>query len=372
MFRIGVLTVFCFIGIVAGFVACDSSDLEGIHFDRGPMLNNIGNNIIIPAYENMLASSEALSTAATSFTTTPDAASLNTLREIFFNTYKAWQYCAPYEFGPAEAIYLRSSVNTYPTNKSEINSNIGSGTYDFNSISSVDAKGLPALDYLLYGLAETDEAILAFYTTDSNASKYKQYILDLVADINARVSTVYEGWIETGGNYISAFVSKTGNDVGSSSGILVNSMNQYYERDLRDLKIGYPVGIRSLGVPLPNYCEALYSKNSIALANESLIAMQNLFLGFSDENGIGFDDYLVAVGAQYNNKTLAEAIDEQFTTTINKVTLIPEPFSQTVENAGVETDDAAYVELQKLAVLLKAEMPSKLGILITYQDNDGD
>jgi len=34
--------------------------------------------------------------------------------------------------------------------------------------------------------------------------------------------------------------------------------------------------------------------------------------------------------------------------------------------------DAAYVELQKQVVLFKTDMPSSLGVLITYQDNDGD
>ena len=34
--------------------------------------------------------------------------------------------------------------------------------------------------------------------------------------------------------------------------------------------------------------------------------------------------------------------------------------------------EAAYAELQKLIVLFKVDMPSRLGVLITYQDNDGD
>ena len=31
-----------------------------------------------------------------------------------------------------------------------------------------------------------------------------------------------------------------------------------------------------------------------------------------------------------------------------------------------------YSEIQKLIVYWKVDMPSRLGVLITYQDNDGD
>ncbi len=50
---------------------------------------------------------------------------------------------------------------------------------------------------------------------------------------------------------------------------------------------------------------------------------------------------------------------------------IPDPFSATIQvNAGPA--DAIYAISQQLVVLLKTDMPSALGVLITYGDNDGD
>ncbi|MEM9022133.1 MAG: hypothetical protein AAGB22_00230, partial [Bacteroidota bacterium] len=50
---------------------------------------------------------------------------------------------------------------------------------------------------------------------------------------------------------------------------------------------------------------------------------------------------------------------------------LPDPLSGTIESSQ-GTVEQVYQEMQQLVVLFKVDMPSQLGILITYQDNDGD
>ena len=50
---------------------------------------------------------------------------------------------------------------------------------------------------------------------------------------------------------------------------------------------------------------------------------------------------------------------------------IPAPLSIAVDQYKTEVD-AAYLEIQKNVIMLKTDMPSAMGVLITYQDNDGD
>jgi uncharacterized protein len=73
----------------------------------------------------------------------------------------------------------------------------------------------------------------------------------------------------------------------------------------------------------------------------------------------------------YGNETLNSAINKQFALAFSKLNSIPGNISQQVL-ANPNAVDAAYVELVKLLVLLKTDLPSSLGVVITYQDGDGD
>lgn len=364
----GAVRIWCVVGLVAATLSCEQADSPFVKYDRTELLQNIGNTIIISSYTELQSAINELQVATLNFTEAPDAENLAAVRLKFSEAYLRWQHCGYYNFGPAEEIFLTSSVNTFPANKIEINANISSGTHNFSAASSADEKGFPALEYMVYGIAQTDEAILELYSTDEFAGNRMVYLADMVADMKLKVDAVVTQWSSTGGNYIAEFVSRTGTDVGSSTGMLINSLTQYFESDVRDKKIGIPLGIRSLGIPIPANCEALYSVQSIAMVNESLLALQQLFVG---GNGTGFDDYLEAINALYHGSPLSDVIEQQLQLAIEKVQLIPEPYAETVEN-NPDPASAAYQELQKLVVLLKTDLPSATGILITYQDNDGD
>jgi hypothetical protein len=175
--------------------------------------------------------------------------------------------------------------------------------------------------------------------------------------------------------YAASFPEADGVDVGSSLGKLINAINRYYERDLRDGKVGIPLGVRSLGIAQPERAEALYSGESRALAVAGLVAYENWLLGGADASAPdapGLDDYLDAVDAQYNGQPLSDEIRavlaEAQTSLRDGVTL---PLNEAVlAEAGAVQN--AYTSLQRLLVLIKVDLPSSLGILITYQDNDGD
>jgi predicted lipoprotein len=355
------------------FASCKKKDSqsEKPQYDRVSMLTNIGNNIVIPNYLAFHIQADKLDSAITDFNAAPDAIKLTNLQGIFKDTYRSWQVCTVFEFGPASDAFLNLNLNTFPTNVNDINSNIASGTYDLNAASNIDAKGFPGIDYLLFGSAADNNAILALYTSDANATNRKNYLAALSAEIKTKASTVYNAWIPTGGNYINTFLHASGTDNGSSVGYLVNQLSSSEEL-LKNYKIGIPNGEQSAGTPFPSKVEALYSGISVELAVLQLQSLQNLFLGKSSQgDGPGFDDYANFTGASFNGTILGTAINNQFNSAIAKLQAIPDPLSNSVSNNNA-TVHAAYLELQQLLVLLKSDMPAALGVLITYNDNDGD
>jgi hypothetical protein len=355
------------------FANCKKKDSqsEKPQYDRVTLLTNIGNSIVIPSYLAFHIQADKLDSAITDFNAAPDVTKLTNLQGIFKDAYRSWQLCTAFDLGPAGDVALSSNVNTFPCSVNDINSFIASGSYDLNITSNYDAKGFPAIDYLLFGSAADNNAIVALFTTDGNAGNRKIYLATLSNEIKTFASNIYNAWIPSGGNYINTFIHASGTDDGSSVGYLVNQISSSEEL-LKNYKIGIPNGEQSAGTPFPSKVEALYSGISVELAVLQLQSLQNLFLGKSSQgDGPGFDDYANFTGASFNGTILGTAINNQFSSAIAKLQAIPDPLSNSVSNDNA-TVHAAYLELQQLLILLKSDIPAALGVHITYNDNDGD
>ena len=348
--------------------ACSSSTSsdEKSNFDRAAMLENYGNNIILPAFESLQTSVDDLQVAAQDFETERTPQNLETLQEALKNARLAWQDVSPFQFGPSESVLLRASLNTYPVDTTKVSDRVSSGEYSFGTIDSRDAAGLPALGYLLHGVGDTNEEILAMYTTNTNAQNRLNYLIDNIAFIKEQVDTVTSEWQASGGDYIGMFLSEenAGTDVGSSLGMLINSYVRHYERFLRDGKIGIPAGVRSAGTPRPLAVEAYYGGYSVELSTANLQQVENIFTG---GNGRGLDDNLEAL----NTGDLSEEIQTKIDAVQAALEGLNDPLSQQIE----ENNDpvlTTFEDMQQVVTLVKADMTSILGITITYQDNDGD
>ena len=141
-------------------------------YDRTAMLENYADNYILPAYDAFNASCQDLHNAAVIFIFTTDQENLDALRIAWKNTLLIWQDVAFLELGPAANISLRSQVNLYPVDTNLIKDLIDQGSYDLQLPGNFVAKGFQSLDYLLYGIASTDAAILEYYQTTPQAKDF--------------------------------------------------------------------------------------------------------------------------------------------------------------------------------------------------------
>ena len=366
-----------FVAIFVCISGCDSGSSDGQEpgldpgFDRGEMLENLGNSVILPAYMAFQETVNTLHDATDTFVATPSDATLGALQDALKNTRLAWQEVALFQFGPAENLSLRGSLNTFPVDLDQVDANINSGTYVLGTIQNLDAGGFPALDYLVHGTGSTLSEIVDAFTTDANAPARVQYLQDNVDFIQSNVDAVVEEWLPEGGNYLAVFLSEErgGVDVGSSLGQLINALVLHYERFIRDGKIGIPAGVRSSGIPRPLATESRFGGYSRELAQSSMQALGRLYegTGMNGVDGVGIKENLESLDAA----TLANDISLALRDVENVLNGLSDPLS-----AQIETDtDAvlvAFTEMQNLVVLLKADMTSFLGITITFQDNDGD
>jgi predicted lipoprotein len=358
-------------------VACnkdktDPNDDNNNGYDRGAMLTNYADNYIVPAYSQMSNVLNMLKINADAFAAAPDADKLLTLQASWQMAYKMWQHVEMLEFGPEQTTALRMYMNIYPVTVSKINSNINSGTYNLDQFGNTDAQGFPALDYLLNGLAASNTAILAFYTSDGQATNRKQYLQAIVNKMIEKINAVRDAW--TGG-YRNTFVAATGTDVSSSLSLMTNAFVLHYERYLRSGKIGLPVGAMT-GTAAPQLTEAYYGPAlSKELALEGMEAINSFYEGKNFDgtaNGSGFKDYLAAIGTKdENDELMADLIAEE----VAQATTALSGLTTTIKDGVVNNRPTVlniYTEIQQVVPLFKVDMVSAFGISITYVDNDGD
>ena len=349
----------------------DVPPTEEPSFKRSDMLANFGNEIIVPAYVAFQETIKVLHDSGDVFSADPSIETLLSLQEALKTARLNWQDVALFQFGPAETFALRGALNTYPTNLDQINANMASGSYVLGTLENIAAGGFPALEYLLHGIGESSEDIVALFSTDIDAASRRAYLdanLDFVVE---NVNLVVNQWLPSEGNYLATFLSEdqAGVDVGSSLGQIVNAMVLHYERFIRDGKIGIPAGVRSSGVPRPKTTEAFYSGYSVELATRSIEALTRLYDGttYVGEEGVGLDENLEFL----ESAELASDILSVMEGVSNSIEGLSDPLSTQIES-DVNVVVSAFTEMQQLVVLLKADMTSILGITISFQDNDGD
>jgi predicted lipoprotein len=335
-------------------------------FDRNALLVNIADNIIIPAYEDFSSKMETLNIVGETFTKTPNQSNLEALRSSWFAAYKVWQHIEMFDIGKAEELQFKFYMNIYPVTVSDIEDNIASGSYDLNSVNNQDAQGFPALDYLLYGLADTDTAILEKYTNAENNDNYKIYITAVLNQMHTLTASVVSDFKTQKG----AFVASTENTATSSFNKLINDYIFYYEKGLRANKFGIPSGIFSK-TALPQKVEGRYKNNiSKELALEALIAVQSLFEGRHYNGlttGIGFKDYLIRL----ERIDIASLTLNQFKIATTQIQSLADSFAAQINSDNTEMT-RSYDELQKAVISLKVDMLQAFNINVDYVDADGD
>lgn len=324
-------------------------------FDKGAMLANYADNLIIPAYTGLQQQIEALETGINIFLNNPSATTQQALLPVFKTAYLQFEKVSVDQFGPAERVLFNNFLNTFPTDNAVIDGNINRGTYDLSANSAINQQGFPALDYLLFGPNVVQKL------TASNSANYKKYVQDVVARMKTLNSGVLNTWKTT---YRADFTGNTKSDAGSPIAFMINQFA--FEMDqMKGPRIGWPYGKQSGGTQYPQNTEGYRAGISVALAVENLTNLKAMFNGGG--NGKGMSDYLVAL----NKQQLSTDVLKQFDVAINSLKAVPDPLSTALVNNKTQLD-AAYREIQILLTLIKTDVASATGVRITYQDTDGD
>ncbi len=345
----------------------DSSSGNADNYDRAEMLANWADNIIIPAYTDFQVKLTNLQNSSDNFLNDNSSKNLLALRNDYLTANKTWQYVMMFSsLGKADELNISNWVNRYPTNNVSIESNIVSNDTDFNLPSTNTQQGFPALDYMLYGLADNDADILTKYSNEN----YKSYLSGLVARLINLNDAVLADW---NNGYRDVFVQSSGNTTTSSVNIMVNDYIFNYEKFFRTYKLGGPLGIFS-NVVRPQDVEAFYGMHSQELCLAALDGIEDFFYGksyTSNSNGESLKTYLEYLDAKTDGEALVPLITNQLQTARTKINELDSDFAKQLEtDTALATD--AFDEMQRMIIYFKIDMLSAFNIGTDYVDNDGD
>jgi predicted lipoprotein len=344
-----------FVSALFLITACNK-DKNKDEFDKAALLQNFADNIIQPRYADFKTKIDSLEILFVAFQSNPTEAKFEDLKAQWKACYLSFQRVKTFDFGPAMNIGFKGAIGTFPTDTTQISSNIAAGTYNLATATNADAVGLAALDFLFY---QTDA-----YLKITTSQFYSQYCLDVIQKMKAETDAVVNAWT----TFKSTFIASTGNESTSMFSMLVNDFCQDWE-EAKAAKLGIPLGKYSLGIQRPEYIEARYSGYSLPILKASLSSIAEIYsgIGTNGQDGIGFDDYLIALDKTTLNNTIKtkfQTIDGLFS-----------PFNSTLEIELTQNQTALenlFNAISEQVIFIKTDMTASFGILITYQDNDGD
>ena len=346
-------------------------------YDKLSLLTNLADNYIIPSLDAYKSKIITLNIHVDSFIENPNISNLTLLRTNWEEALLNWQDIGFLDFGPSEYILLRKQTNTFPIDTTELNNFITLADWNLDYASSYDSKGLQALDYLLFKPGYTDSELITYFQNKTNA---KNYLKAIAEDLNQNINYVTNQWVSYREDFINDFeVTQSNfstNSQGSSISNIINALCLHYEFYVRRGKVGLPLGVFNgfSQLELPELVECYYSGKSTQNLVRSINSLRKYVTGSSylnNDNGLGLDDYMDFVNAEQNTQQLSTVIDNQFLTIIDEVNNINGPLSEEIINNKSQITQT-YQELQQLVPYIKVDMTSALGVLITYQDNDGD
>jgi predicted lipoprotein len=323
-------------------------------FDRRAMLENLSQEVFLPAHQTLLAESQNLLAAAYAYEAEPGPETLQALQAAWRQTSLAWEACEWLRFG--RWMLYHGPIERLPADVEAVEALIaGADPLEAATVAGGGSsrKGLPVLEYLLFA----DEEALS-------QPRRLAYLLAVTETLAADVQALSDFW----GDYAREFAEADGAGavVRESLSMLTNQMAAEVER-LLQFKLGRPLGLLAEdGQARPELLEAPYSGHSLPQIQANLAALKLAFMG---GEGLGLDDYLVFLGAG----ALAEAIEAQFDQALGLAAEFAAqgPLEELILQAPDEVE-RLYEAIQGLMVLVRVDMAGQLGVTITFNDNDGD
>jgi predicted lipoprotein len=322
----------------------------------------------------------------------PDAGKQEAARAAFHRAMDVWQVAEVMQVGPAArrafagGADIRDNLYSWPlVSRCAVEEQLVSKGYESPDFGStlVNRRGLFPLEYLLfYEGADTACAsnspivsggTWAALSAEERAARKRAYAAVLAADVHRRATQLVQAWSPEQGGFVRTLaMAGPDNTVYPTTQKGLNALSDalfYVESEVKDRKLAPPLGLRDCeSDTCPELVESLFAGRSKANLRANLVGFRRLVEGCgTDYAGTGFDDVMVAAGAE----PLAVTLRERVVAAQAAVEAVEEADLRQALVQDKASVRAVYDAVKGVTDLLKTEMASVLDLELP-QDLEGD
>jgi predicted lipoprotein len=368
---------------------------QTVPFTKQALLQSIA-ECSLGQYERFLTLAEDLAELAALARDVPSAEAEAAVRNAFLQAMASFQRVEVLRFGPAarsseepaagrdlrDQIYAwrlggRCNVDTELVSRSYTNP-------DFPTTSLINARGLGATEYLLF-YPNPDNGCPSYFPLNQSGewaalgadeiwTRRREYTAVVTDAIATRARELLDAWDPASQDFTHEFVAAgAGSSAYASQQAALNAVSNalfYVEKEVKDYKLGIPLALspECTQATCPEALESQYAHISTQNIAENLEGFERLFRGCGEGGlrALGFDDWLVAVGA-------GDLSQRMLTALAGAKTAVAE-LDPPIEQALVSNTDrvlTVYYAVKALTDLLKTEFVTVLDLELP-KSSEGD
>ncbi|MDX1446977.1 imelysin family protein [Lishizhenia sp.] len=337
--------------ILMAFTACQKEETA---INSTDFTQSTYQSVILPLHKTFIQKLKNLQSAVNAFSTDLSMEKLNNVKTEWEGSYLSYTPTKAFNIDNIKDNYSHLYFQKFPVDTQKVNMLVN--TDPNNAIVSSNAKGLAAIEYLLYRNAALDS-----FQNNANTLLYLQALTN---DLAIKANELNVMWEDNDSKYIQNKEISSDNAFNQ----LVNGIIQFTE-NLKMLKVGNPLGKQSLDNPNHLLSQAPYSNTSKKGIQTDFQLLYKLWSGgkfLKLEESVGLRELL-----QNKNKELCNNIDEAFNQLEKDIQALPTDLNTAFENMD-ERVNKLYTDLNNLYILLKVDLSAQLDVTVFISDLDGD
>jgi putative iron-regulated protein len=284
---------------------------EKKYYEYSAQLGNIGNDVILPTFENLQGKSEALRSALILFRQLPNENSLAVARQAWRDARVPWEQSQAFLFGPASELGTKEVIDSWPINEAQL----VAATLDTISLTKayIDGldghlKGFHAIEYLLFG--PTGQKELTAFT--DRELEYMEACSHSLVDATLRLRNAWgsqgeyfvSNFLHAGDPEFSDFESQQAALIEVATGLAILAAEVANEK-LHDPLVHEDASL----------VESRFSANSKQDLTDNIRSIRNVYLGlYENTTGVGLSSIV-----QTMNASLDEEIKHGITSAIESI-----------------------------------------------------